>query len=98
MNYVTREDNAGAKAGNINHAMTVSSGEFICMVDADFVPSRAYIDELLGYFVDPKVALVQGPQEFYNTDSFQHAGPEGSDWNEQSSFYRVIQPGKNHSG
>ena len=27
---------------------------------------------MLGYFRDEKVAFVQGPQEFYNRDSFQH--------------------------
>lgn len=93
--YVTRPDNAGAKAGNINHALTVSKGDFIGIMDADFVPSPWYIHELLGYFEDPKVALVQAPQEFYNTDSFQHAGDPEDDWHEQASFYRVIQPGKN---
>jgi cellulose synthase (UDP-forming) len=97
VHYVTRGDNAGAKAGNINHVLTKSSGDVICVVDADFVPSAAFIDEMLRYFTDPEVALFQAPQEFYNTNSFQHAGPEGSDWNEQSSSYRVIQPGKNRT-
>ena len=75
----------------------MTSGDVICIVDADFVPARGYIDAMLGYFADPDVALVQAPQEFYNTDSFQHAWSEEGDWNEQSSFYRVIQPGKNHN-
>lgn len=92
--YLTRDDNRGAKAGNINAALKQTMGEFIAIVDADFVPAPGFLEETLGYFADPNVAIVQGPQEFYNTDSFQHAG-DGSDWHEQSSFYRVIQPGKN---
>lgn len=93
--YVTRPDTRGAKAGNINHALTISRGEFIGIMDADFVPSPWYIHDLLPYFEDPDVALVQAPQEFYNTDSFQHATDPRDDWHEQASFYRVIQPGKN---
>lgn len=93
--YITRDGNEGAKAGNINHALTVSHGEFIGIMDADFVPSPGYIHDLLPYFEDPKVALVQAPQEFYNTDSFQHADDPEDNWHEQASFYRVIQPGKN---
>jgi cellulose synthase (UDP-forming) len=92
--YITRPDTAGAKAGNINHALTVTGGELIAIVDADMVPSPSFVEDTLGYFGDGKVALVQGPQEFYNTDSFQHAG-DGTDWHEQTTFYHVIQPGKN---
>lgn len=93
--YLTRSDNKGSKAGNINAALARSSGEFIAIVDADFVPAPDYLHATLGYFTDPEVAVVQAPQEFYNRDSFQHAG-DGSDWHEQTTFYRVIQPGKNH--
>lgn len=92
--YLTRADNHGAKAGNINAALTVTSGDVIAILDADFVPAPWFLEDTLGYFKDPDVAVVQGPQEFYNRDSFQHAG-DGSDWNEQTTFYRVIQPGKN---
>lgn len=96
VHYVTRPGNAGAKAGNINHALGISHGEFIALVDADHVPSEDFIDEMIGYFADRRVALVQGPQEYYNLDSFQHLS-DGTDWHEQSVFYRVIQPGKARS-
>src|SRR5699024_1588180 len=36
--HITRTDNKHAKAGNLNHAMTVSSGEIIVTMDADMVP------------------------------------------------------------
>ncbi len=92
--YQTREGNKGAKAGNINAALCRTNGDFIVIVDADFVPAPRMLHDTLGYFDDSTVAVVQGPQEFYNRDSFQHAG-DGSDWHEQTTFYRVIQPGKN---
>jgi cellulose synthase (UDP-forming) len=94
--YLTREDNKGAKAGNINAALKKTSGDFVAVVDADFIPSPDYIHDLLGYFRDEKVAVVQGPQEFYNLDSFQHISDDAERWNEQTLFFRTIQPGKNH--
>jgi cellulose synthase (UDP-forming) len=93
--YITRPDNAGAKAGNINHALARTRGEIIAIVDADFVPAPTFIDDLLGYFTDPETAIVQAPQAFYNADSFQHALGDDDTWHEQRLFYEVIQPGKN---
>jgi cellulose synthase/poly-beta-1,6-N-acetylglucosamine synthase-like glycosyltransferase len=94
--YVTRPDNAHAKAGNINHAMTITSGEFIAVFDADHVPHPQFLERTIAYFDDERVALVQTPQEFYNRDSIQHSADGDDDlrWHEQALFYRVIQPGK----
>ncbi len=93
--YITRADRRGAKAGNINHALQQTTGDFIGILDANFVPTPDFIDDMLDHFEDPQVALVQGPQEFYNADSFQHRGSRRADWRDQSLFYRVLQPGKN---
>jgi cellulose synthase (UDP-forming) len=94
--YLARPAGEHAKAGNINHALTQTDGEFIVMLDADMVPQRDFLDRTLGYFEDPKLAVIQMPQEFYNWDSIQH--DQGAvHWHEQSLFFRVIQPGKNHS-
>lgn len=95
--YLTRPSNAYAKAGNLNSALARSTGDFIVVLDADTVPQPDFLDKTLGYFVDPAVALVQLPQEFYNVDSLQHASKRtnGAVWHEQQLFYRVIQPGKN---
>ena len=37
----------GAKAGNINHALTVAKGEYFAIFDADFVPKPEFLDETL---------------------------------------------------
>lgn len=95
--YLVRDDNLGAKAGNINAALPRTTCDFICVVDADFIPSPHFIDEVIGYFNDPEVAIVQGPQEFYNLDSFQHMKGDMQRWHEQSVFFQTIQAGKNHS-
>jgi cellulose synthase/poly-beta-1,6-N-acetylglucosamine synthase-like glycosyltransferase len=98
--YLTRPDNAHAKAGNLNAALGRSDGEFIAILDADTVPQPDFFDKTLGYFVDDHVGLVQLPQEFYNIDSVQHTGGQDAVdlWHEQELFYRVIQPGKHRWG
>lgn len=96
--YLTREDNRGAKAGNINAALPQTSGDFIAIFDADHAPFRNFLTAMLGYFTDEKVGLVQAPQSYYNLDSFQHASSVRSrgesPWHEQSVFYDAIMPGK----
>jgi cellulose synthase (UDP-forming) len=96
--YLTRDDNKGAKAGNINAALPRTTGEYIVFFDADHAPFQNFLTDLLGYFHDPLVALVQTPQSYYNLDSFQHAravrSRGESPWHEQSVFYDAILPGK----
>ncbi len=94
--YFARPTHEHAKAGNINYALTRTSGEFIVVLDTDMVPQPTYLDRTLGYFQDEKLALIQLPQEFYNQDSIQHAS-KTAHWHEQSLFFRVIQPGKNYT-
>lgn len=96
--YIRRAGNANAKAGNLNYALSVTRGEFILQLDTDHVPLPSIVDQLLGYFEDPEVALVQSPQDFYNTDSFTHVVNDKSHslWEENRIFYSLIQPGKDH--
>ena len=83
-----------AKAGNINHALEVVEAEFLVTLDADHVPRPELLELSLGYLADPKVAVVQGPQTFYNR-GFQHPRDEGDPLhNDQSIFFDVICRGK----
>ncbi|MCC6224215.1 MAG: glycosyltransferase [Thermoleophilia bacterium] len=85
---------AGAKAGNLNHALGHVRAEYLLILDADHVPMPHFLERTLGYFADPRVAFVQSPQAFFNR-SFQH--PRRSDdpvVNEQSLFYDVVCRGK----
>jgi len=94
--YISRTDRTGAKAGNLNNALKASGGEFIVTLDADHVPMPDLVDQLIGFFADPKVAIVQTTQDFYNLDSFQHLTHWESQrsWQQQELFFSVIQPGK----
>ena len=95
--YLTRDSNEHAKAGNINAALARTDGEFVVVLDADFIALPQLLERTLGHFEqDEKLAFVQLPQTFYNVDSIQHVDRGSrSSWHEQSLFYDVIQPGKN---
>ncbi|HEX8906115.1 MAG TPA: glycosyltransferase, partial [Longimicrobiaceae bacterium] len=95
--YLRRPTNEHAKAGNLNHALAHTRGDFILQLDADHVPLPQILDRVLGFFAeDPKLAFVQTPQDFYNTDAFTYNVNEASRriWEEQRLFFGVIQPGK----
>lgn len=77
-----------AKAGNLNNALMATEGEFLLILDADQVPRPEILDHTLGYFADPKVALVQTPQVFGNVAP---GDPLGS---HAPLFYGPIQQGK----
>ena len=94
--YLRRPDRSHAKAGNLNHAFDVVQADVVAVLDADHVARPDFLVNTLGYFDDPRVALVQTPQDFYNLESFEHSRTAASDgFNEQSLFYRAILPGKN---
>ena len=90
--YVARTDHSDAKAGNLNHALSLAHGEFVAIFDADHVADPGFLDKTLGHFTDDRLAYVQTPQEFYNTDSFEHLRPKRTMSNAASFFHRVVQP------
>jgi cellulose synthase (UDP-forming) len=95
--YLARPTHEHAKAGNLNHALGVIQADIIAVLDADHVAAPEFLAATLGYFSDPKVALVQTPQDFYNVTSFEHDSGTamGEPFHEQTLFYRLLQPGKN---
>jgi cellulose synthase (UDP-forming) len=94
--YTSREDNAHAKAGNLNALLPLLDVDLVAVLDADHVARVDFLERTLGYFADPRVALVQTPQDFYNTDGFEHIDrPGGRRFSEQELFYRALAAGKN---
>lgn len=58
--YLTRDRNEHAKAGNLNNGLEHSNGDLIAVFDADHAPARDFLRETVGYFEDdPKLFLVQ---------------------------------------
>jgi cellulose synthase (UDP-forming) len=89
--YLRREDHSGAKAGNVNNALTHAKGEYFAIFDADFVPNEDFLYETVPFFIDDDVAFVQTPQTYGNMHNLVSRGAGFM----QSVFYRFIQPGRN---
>lgn len=93
--YITRPDNDHAKAGNINHALTKTTGEFVAIFDADFIVQRQFLMRTMGFFADPSIGIVQVPHAFYNHDPLQtnlalrKAVPD-----DQRFFFEAIMPSR----
>ncbi|MDJ0597721.1 MAG: glycosyltransferase [Crocosphaera sp.] len=91
-NYISRVDNLHAKAGNLNNALTKTNGELIVVFDADFIPTTNFLERTIGFFQNPKIALLQTPQTFYNDDPVsRNLGLEHILNSEEEVFYRQIQ-------
>lgn len=89
--YVRRLSGNGAKAGNVNHALSLTDGDYFAIFDADFVPDPMFLHETVPFFVDERVAFVQTPQAYGNLRSLVSRGAGYM----QAVFYRFIQPGRN---
>ena len=65
---IHREQRTGYKAGALRNGMEMAKGDFIFILDADFVPSPGVLLESIHYFTDPKVGCVQMRWEHVNRD------------------------------
>jgi cellulose synthase (UDP-forming) len=93
--YVRRPRHEGAKAGNINHALTLSSAPYVVVLDSDHVPDERFLEVTLGYMADEGVAFVQTPQYYANHRSNALAGAA---WAQQALFFGAIAHGKDGLG
>ena len=90
--YITREQHTGAKAGNINHALTKTNGQFIAVFDSDHVCDPGFLEATLGHMEDdPYLAFVQTPQYYANAATSRIAA---ASWAQQALFFGAICRGK----
>jgi cellulose synthase (UDP-forming) len=93
--YIRRSEHRHAKAGNINHALAVTSGEVFAVLDADFAPFHNFLYRTLGFFADPRIGIVQTPQHFFNPDPIQFNLGLTTAWpDDQRLFFDVILPSR----
>ena len=90
VNYITRDDNKGAKAGNINNAINIITGDLFAVLDADMIPKKDFLSRTVGYFSNGNTAFVQTPQVYYNQDMYQYNLNKNMP-NEQDFFMRNIE-------
>ncbi|MGL5799304.1 MAG: UDP-forming cellulose synthase catalytic subunit, partial [Plesiomonas sp.] len=95
VHYLIRDNNAHAKAGNLNAAMKITQGEFIAIFDCDHIPTRSFLQMTLGWFVkDDKLGVMQTPHHFFSPDPFErNLGNFRKTPNENTLFYGLVQDG-----
>ncbi len=88
---------AKTKAGNVNAWIEAfgDNYEFFTQLDIDHIPKEEYLDKVLGYFENPKIAWVQAPSVYGN---FEHWTARGAAEQElvlqgplQMGFYGITQ-------
>ena len=57
--YIHRDNRTGYKAGALAAGLKEASGEFVAIFDADFLPPRDILSNVLDHFTDDKVGMVQ---------------------------------------
>ncbi len=93
--YLIRPNNFHAKAGNLNHALTLTQGEFIAIFDCDHIPVSSFLTTTMGWFLrDKQCAMLQTPHHFFSPDPFErNLGTFRRVPNEGNLFYGLIQDG-----
>ena len=64
--FIHRSSRRGYKAGALNDALTLvgEDFEFMAVFDSDQMPNPRFFTGIMGYFSDPKIAVVQIPQTY----------------------------------
>ncbi|MDL2080162.1 cellulose synthase catalytic subunit [Streptomyces sp. GXMU-J15] len=80
---------ARTKHGNYNAWIAMHGGDydFFASVDTDHVPLPNFLERMMGYFRDPDVAFVVGPQVYGN---YQHPVTKAAE-SQQFLFHALIQ-------
>lgn len=82
------------KSGNLEYGYAHSKGEYVLILDADFIPSRDILRDLVPYIdQDPSIGILQTPQYF---DQGHHVHKksriEFGGGNIVEEFYKIVMP------
>src|SRR5947209_2115935 len=56
---IHRTDRIGFKAGALETGLGTAQSDFVCILDADFVPQPDLLKRTIHFFTDPKVGMIQ---------------------------------------
>jgi cellulose synthase/poly-beta-1,6-N-acetylglucosamine synthase-like glycosyltransferase len=59
IHHVHRPNRQGFKAGALEHGLKAATGELIAIFDADFIPPGNFLEDVIDYFGDSQVGMVQ---------------------------------------
>ena len=57
--FIHREDRTGFKAGALENGLETAKGDYVLILDADFVPNPDILQKTIHYFTDEKIGLIQ---------------------------------------
>jgi cellulose synthase/poly-beta-1,6-N-acetylglucosamine synthase-like glycosyltransferase len=57
--YLHRSNRHGYKAGALDKGLDVARGEFVAIFDADFVPPKRWVMQVIDHFAEPEIGMVQ---------------------------------------
>ncbi len=66
--HVQRSNRAGFKAGALAYGMTKSTGAYLAIFDADFLPPKDFLKKTIPHFTDAEVGVVQTRWMHLNAD------------------------------
>ena len=56
---IHRENRIGYKAGALETGLATARGDFVCILDADFIPQPGLLKSTVHFFTDPRVGMIQ---------------------------------------
>jgi cellulose synthase/poly-beta-1,6-N-acetylglucosamine synthase-like glycosyltransferase len=59
IHHIHRDNRQGFKAGALENGLRFATGEFVAIFDADFIPTAGFLEDVIDYFSDEKVGMVQ---------------------------------------
>jgi cellulose synthase/poly-beta-1,6-N-acetylglucosamine synthase-like glycosyltransferase len=66
--HIHRTNRHGFKAGALENGLHQASGEFIAIFDADFLPAANFLEDVIHYFTDSKIGMIQTRWGHINRD------------------------------
>src|SRR5260370_17022137 len=70
--YIHRTNREGSQAGAMENGLKKSTGEFVAIFDADFLPEPDFLRRTIPYFMNPdgggKIGMVQTRWTYLNSD------------------------------
>ncbi len=67
--HIQRDNREGYKAGALKYGLQLARGEFIAVFDADFLPSKDFLQKTIPFFTDPAIGMVQTKWKHLNEDT-----------------------------
>lgn len=68
IHYIHRTNRHGFKAGALDAGLNTARGEFVAIFDADFVPPREWVMQVIHHFAEPEIGMVQTRWTHLNRD------------------------------